>query len=145
MRKPAAAGAKEEVMKFLVGYNGSDVSKAALSLARTYADLFGAEVLVVTSLVGGSSEKPGEIGKASKDLDYAEKFFKEKNIPCKAFQLVRGMSPGEDLVIFAEENNVDQIFIGIEKKSRTQKIILGSNAQYIILKAPCPVVSVNRL
>jgi nucleotide-binding universal stress UspA family protein len=119
------------------------VSKAALSLARTYADLFGAEVLVVTSLAGGLGEKPEDIGKASKDLDYAKKFFQEKNIPCKAFQLVRGMSPGEDLVVFAKENNVDQIFVGIEKKSKTQKIILGSNAQYIILKAPCPVVSVN--
>ena len=136
--------AKEEGMKFLVGYNGSNVSKAALSLARTYADLFGAEVLVVTSMAGGSSEKPEEIGKASKDLDYAEKFFQEKNIPCNTFQLARGMSPGEDLVVFAQENNVDQIFVGIEKKSKTQKIILGSNAQDIILKAPCPVVSVNR-
>ena len=142
---PASDQTKEEGMKFLVGYNGSDVSKAALSLARTYADLFGAEVLVVTSMAGGSSEKPDDIGKATKDLDYAEKFFQEKNIPCKAFQLVRGMSPGEDLVIFAKENNVDQIFVGIEKKSKTQKIILGSNAQYIILKAPCPVVSVNSL
>ncbi len=136
-------GPKEERMKFLVGYNGSDVSKAALSLARTYADLFGAEVLVVTSMAGGSSEKPEDIGQASKDLDYARKFFQEKNIPCKAFQLARGMTPGEDLVVFAKENNVDQIFVGIEKKSKTQKIILGSNAQYIILKSPCPVVSVN--
>lgn len=130
-------------MKFLVGYNGSEVSRAALSLARTYADLFGAEVLVATSMAGGSSETPDDIGKASKDLAYAEEFFREKNIPCKAFQLARGMSPGEDLVVFAKENNVDQIFVGIEKKSKTRKIILGSNAQYIILKAPCPVVSVN--
>ena len=53
------------------------------------------------------------------------------------------MTPGEDMVKYAEENEVDQIFVGIEKKSRTQKLILGSNAQYIILKAPCPVVSVN--
>ena len=56
-------------MKFLVGYNGSEVSKAALSLARTYADLFGAEVLVVTSMGGGSSEKPEDIGKAAQDLE----------------------------------------------------------------------------
>lgn len=130
-------------MKFLVGYNGSDVSKAALSLARTYADLLGAEVLVVTSMVGGSSEKPDDIGKATSDLKYAEQFFQEKGIPCQTEQLARGMTPGEDMVKYAEENDVDQIFVGIEKKSRTQKLILGSNAQYIILKAPCPVVSVN--
>ncbi|MFN2355292.1 MAG: universal stress protein [Desulfopila sp.] len=53
------------------------------------------------------------------------------------------MTPGEDMVQYAKENNVDQIFVGIEKKSRTQKMILRSNAQYVILKAPCPVVSVN--
>lgn len=130
-------------MKFLIGYNGSDVSKAALSLARTYADLFGAKVLVVTSMSGGSKEKPDEIAKATEDLEYAEKFFKDKGVPCEVHQLVRGMSPGEDMVTFARENEVDQIFVGIEKKSRAQKIIMGSNAQYIILKAHCPVVSIN--
>ncbi len=70
-------------------------------------------------------------------------FLKEKGIVCETHQLARGMSPGEDLVRFAEENDIDQIFIGVEKVSRTQKIIVGSNAQYIILKASCPVVSVN--
>lgn len=130
-------------MKFLVGYNGTDVSKAALSLARTYADLLGATVLVATSMPGGKGEKPEEIAKTTEDLDYARNFFKEKNIPCEVHQLARGMAPGEDMVRFAKENNVDQIFVGIEKKSRTQKLLLGSNAQYIILKAHCPVVSIN--
>ena len=32
---------------------------------------------------------------------------------------------------------------GIRKKSRTSKLILGSTAQFIILKARCPVVSVK--
>ncbi len=131
-------------MKFLVGYTGSDISKAVLSLARDYAEKLGAQVLVVTSMSGGKSEKPEEIGKATENLAYAEKFFREKNIICDTHQLARGMTPGEDMVRFAIENDVDQIFVGIEKKSRTQKLILGSNAQYIILKAPCPVVSVNQ-
>jgi len=130
-------------MKFLVGYNGSEISRAALALARTYADLFQARVLVVTSMVGGAGEKAADIGKARENLQYAEEFFREKNIPCETHQLARGMTPGEDMVQYAKENGVDQIFVGIEKKSRTQKMILGSNAQYVILKAPCPVVSVN--
>jgi nucleotide-binding universal stress UspA family protein len=130
-------------MKFLVGYNGSDESKAALSLARTYAEIFGARVLVITSMGGGRGEKPEKIGQAAKDLAFAEQFLKEKGIVCESFQLARGMSPGEDLVSFAEEKDIDQIFIGVEKVSRTQKIIVGSNAQYIILKAPCPVVTVR--
>ncbi|MGB3210093.1 MAG: universal stress protein [Desulforhopalus sp.] len=130
-------------MKFLVGFNGSEEAKAALSLARSYAELFGAMVIVVTSMGGGRGEKIEGIGKAAKDLAFAEDFLKKKGISCESHQLARGMSPGEDLVSFAEENDIDQIFVGIEKMSRTQKILVGSNAQYIILKAPCPVVTVK--
>ena len=65
-------------MKFLVGYNGSEEAKAALDLARTYAEKFGASVLVVTSMGGGRSEKPETIGKVAKDLAFAEQFLKEK-------------------------------------------------------------------
>lgn len=135
---------EEGMMRFLVGYNGSDVAKAALSLARTNAETFGATVFVVTSMGGGRTEKPEEIAKAARDLEHAEHFLKEKGVTCEIHQLARGLSPGEDLVRFAEENDVDQMFVGVEKKSRTQKIIVGSTAQYIILKAHCPVVSVNR-
>lgn len=130
-------------MKILVGYNGSEEAKAALALARTYAEKFGARVLVITSMGGGSGEKPEKISKAAKDLALAEQFLKEKGIVCESHQLARGMSLGEDLVNFAEGNDIDQIFIGVEKVSRTQKIIVGSNAQYIILKAPCLVVTVK--
>jgi len=130
-------------MKFLVGYNGSEVAKAALFLAAKYADLFGAKVFVVTSMVGGQSEHREDIGKTAQGLEFAQKYLNEKGIDCETQQLVRGRPPGEDLVSYAEENEIDQIFVGVEIKSRTQKIILGSNAQYVILKAPCPVVSVN--
>ncbi len=130
-------------MKFLVGYNGSEEAKSALALARTYAEKFGARVFVITSMGGGRGEKPAKIGKAEHDLEFAEQFLKEKGIVCETHQTARGMAPGEDLVAFAEENDIDQIFIGVEKVSRTQKIIVGSNAQYIILKASCPVVTVR--
>lgn len=131
-------------MKFLIGYNGSNESKAALALARSYAEVFGARVLVISSMEGGRSEKPEEIDKARQNLVFAEQFLKEKEVTCETHQLARGKTPGEDVVTFAEENDIDQIFVGVEKRSRTQKIIVGSNAQYIILKAPCPVVTVNR-
>lgn len=134
----------ELIMKFLLGFNGSEEAKAALTLARTHAEIFGAKVYIITSMGGGRGEKPEDIGKTTRNLEFAEQFLKEKGITCETFQLARGLSPGEDVVSFAEEHEIDQIYVGVEKKSRTQKIILGSTAQYIILKAPCPVVSVNR-
>ena len=131
------------MMRYLVAFNGSDISRAALSLARANAELSKATVFVITAM-GGRMEKPEVIARVSKELEEAEEFLKEKGIACEVHQLIRGMSAGESLVSFAEENDIDRIYVGVEKKSRTQKIIVGSTAQYIILKAPCPVISVNR-
>ena len=51
--------------------------------------------------------------------------------------------PGEDLVRFANENEIDQIIIGVKNRSKVGKLLLGSNAHYIIMEAPCPVLAVK--
>ena len=130
-------------MKIMVGYNGSEVAKSALSQAKSYAKTFDALVHVVTSLEGGSGEKIKEISEAAENLKFAQDFMDQDGIQCETEQLVRGLTPGEDLVQFAEENEIDHIFVGIVKKSKTRKMLLGSTAQYVILKAPCPVTSVK--
>lgn len=130
-------------MKILVAYNGSDVAKKALDLAKDYAKTYDAMVYIVTSMEGGSREKLKAISKSKEDLEYAQGFLKENGIKCDGYQTARGLSAGEDLVRFATENNIDHIFVGIEKKSKTMKLFLGSTAQYIILKAPCPVTTIR--
>jgi nucleotide-binding universal stress UspA family protein len=57
--------------------------------------------------------------------------------------LLTDLTTGEQLVKFAEDQEIDQIFLGIEKKSKVGKLLFGSTAQYIILHAPCPVVTVK--
>ncbi len=128
-------------MKILVGYNGSRAAKSALELAQKHAKAFKAKVYVLTSMEGGSKETVEEIRKAEQDLEKAKKTIENEQLECEVHQMVRGLSPGEDIVRFAEENSIDHIFVGVEKKSKTQKIILGSTAQYIILKADCPVTT----
>ena len=130
-------------MKFLVGFTGSDESKAAMALAKEYARIFNAKVIVITSIEGGAGEKPEDIGKAEANLKFATAFFEDSEVDFETQQLARGYSPGEDLVKFAEDNEIDQMFVGIEKKSKTRKMLLGSTAQFVILKAPCPVVTVK--
>ena len=130
-------------MKILVGYNGSDPSKRALELAGCYAKRAAAAVHVMTSMEGGSGERPDDIQKVKHGLKEARNFLESEGIACEISELARGLSPGEDLVRYAEENRIDHIFIGIEKRSRVGKLILGSTAQYIILNAPCPVTTVK--
>jgi nucleotide-binding universal stress UspA family protein len=130
-------------MKFLVAFTGSKESKSALALARRFAKIFAAKVIVMTSMEGGSAESVDDIGQVEYELRWAERFLKEENIECELQQCARGLSPGEDIVAVATEQQVDQVFVGIEKRSKTRKLFMGSTAQYIILKAPCPVITVK--
>jgi nucleotide-binding universal stress UspA family protein len=58
-------------------------------------------------------------------------------------QLVRGLDPAEDLINVASEVSADLIVIGLRRRSPVGKLILGSNAQRILLDAPCPVLAVK--
>jgi nucleotide-binding universal stress UspA family protein len=56
---------------------------------------------------------------------------------------VRGLDTGEDIVRMAVEKKAEEIVIGIQRRSKVGKLLFGSTAQYIILNAPCPVVTVK--
>lgn len=130
-------------MNILVGYDGSKVAGEALKLAREQAKAFNAKVFVVTSMVGGPEVNREEFERAEKDLEFAKTGLKKEEIPCEARLSVRGLQAGEDLVEVAKENNIDLIIVGIRRRSRVQKLVFGSNAQYVILEAPCPVLTVK--
>jgi nucleotide-binding universal stress UspA family protein len=63
--------------------------------------------------------------------------------PYEVNLLLTDLTSGEELVKFAEDQKIDQIFLGIVKKSKVGKLLFGSTAQYIILHSPCPVVTVQ--
>ncbi|MBN1613975.1 MAG: universal stress protein [Deltaproteobacteria bacterium] len=130
-------------MKIIVGYDGSDVCRRALLLAKDHAKAFDGKVYVLTSLVGGPQEKLEDIQKAEAGLEYAETLLKRENVPCEVHLLIRGLTPGEDLVEFANENQAGEIIVGIERKSKVGKFIFGSNAQYVIIEAKCPVMTIK--
>ncbi len=128
-------------MKILVGYDGSSPSKEALNLAKTHAEAFGASVYVVTSLESDVGTE--QIKHCREELEYTKQFLLESGIEVETHLLIRGLSPGEDIVSFALDHEVDEIVVGLKKVSAVEKMLFGSNARYIILHAHCPVVSVK--
>ena len=130
-------------MKILVGYDGSNSGKEALNLAKKHAMAFKGEVDVITSMLKGTEKKRADMDQAKRGLEYAEALLKENNIPCKTHLLIRGLTSGEDLVEFAKENNIDEIIVGVKRRSKVGKLLMGSTAQYVILNAHCPVVTVK--
>ena len=56
---------------------------------------------------------------------------------------VRGLEPREDIVQYAKENKIDEIVVGVKRTSKVGKLVVHSNAQYVILEVPCPVLTVK--
>jgi nucleotide-binding universal stress UspA family protein len=130
-------------MKILVGYDGSNAAKDALLLAKKHAKAFEAKVFVLSSLEKGNEDQLPKIEQAERDLEYAKTFFDKDGIPCETHLLIRGLSPGEDLIEFANENEIDEIIVGVKRRSNVGKLIFGSNARYVIMEANCPVVTIK--
>jgi nucleotide-binding universal stress UspA family protein len=130
-------------MKILVGYDGSSDSKTALKLAVTHAKAFTGKVFAVASLNKGTESEHEAIKEMENELDRVKNDLENQGVPCETHLLIRGMTPGEDLVDYAQEHGMDEIVIGIRRLSKVGKLVFGSNAQYIILHAPCPVTTVK--
>jgi len=130
-------------MKFLVCYDDSDVAAGALKAAVQRASALNAKVYVVTSIKGGADVPRMDFERAEKGLDQVKAQLEEQGIECETKVSVRGLEPGEDLVQFAKEQNIEEMFVGIKHRSKVGKFVFGSTAQYVILEAPCPVHTVK--
>ena len=130
-------------MKILVGYDGSNVANKALDLACIHALSLSANILIVTSMNGSTTSYGINLEDAKKALSNIGQLVVDKGIAVKTQILSRGFQAGEDIIKFSKEENVDLIYIGIKKKSKMGKLLFGSNAQFIILNAPCPVMTVK--
>lgn len=130
-------------MKILVAFDGSNIAKAAMEVALKHARAFDGELLLVWSMAKGDEDQKEDILAAEKTLDYWKEQLDQKGIGCQTHLLIRGVEPGEDLVRFATDHDVEEIIMGVRRRSKVGKLLFGSTAQYVILNAPCPVVSVH--
>lgn len=127
----------------VVGYVAKPEGQAALRLAAEEAKLRNASLVVVNSARGGREFDSADEVRTEQQLEAVRAQLTEADVAYEVRQLVRGMDPAEDLIKVAEEVAADIIIIGLRRRSPVGKLILGSNAQRILLDAPCPVLAVK--
>ena len=130
-------------MKILVGYEESRVAEEALKVALKQARAFNAELFIVTVLEQSRELQKDDIEAAEDKLEKLKRTHHIDDLVCETSASVSFLSPGEYLVEFAQDNDIDEIVIGVKRRSKVGKLVFGSNAQYIILSAPCPVITVT--
>lgn len=130
-------------MKIMVGYDQSNVSQAALELAKKHARAFNGKLYIVTHMVGGRDVPRQAFQNAEQSLKQVEALLADEKLSCETRLIIDSLTTGEALIDFAEEREIDEIFVGVKKRSKVGKLLLGSTAQYLIIKAKCPVMAVK--
>jgi nucleotide-binding universal stress UspA family protein len=127
----------------VVGFVPKPEGEAALKSGIAEAKLRGAKIVVVNSHRGGSEFDDEASVKAEKEMERIGRLLDESGVEHELRQLVRGFEPAEDLISIAEAADAELIVIGLRRRSPVGKLILGSNAQRILLDAKCPVLAVK--
>jgi len=127
----------------VVGYVPKPEGRAALRRAAEEAKLRNSSLVVVNSHRGGREFDGDDAIKSEEELEEIKAELAAAGVPHEVRQLVRGMDPAEDLVSVATEVGAECIVIGLRRRSPVGKLILGSNAQRVLLDAPCPVLAVK--
>jgi nucleotide-binding universal stress UspA family protein len=127
----------------VVGYVPKPEGKAALRRAAEEAKLRDSRLVVVNSHRGGREFDRDDAIESEAQLSEVKSELGSLGVEHDIRQLVRGMDPAEDLVNVAEESDAELIVIGLRRRSPVGKLILGSNAQRVLLDAPCPVLAVK--
>jgi nucleotide-binding universal stress UspA family protein len=127
----------------VVGYVPKAEGRAALRRAVEEAQQREAKLVIVNSHRGGRDFDREDALETEAQLQEVRDQLGDSGVENEIRQLVRGMDPAEDLINVAEEVSADFIVIGLRRRTPVGKLILGSNAQRILLDAPCPVLAVK--
>jgi nucleotide-binding universal stress UspA family protein len=135
-------------MKIVVGHHDSPEGRAALDRAIELAVERQAELHLVR-LVALPKNEDQAAGyerarvDAERDLERVASSYATKGIVCRA-HVPNGVSrPADAILSVAGVEDADLIVIGMRRRSRVGKLVLGSTAQEILLDADCDVLSVK--
>ncbi len=127
---PVATPPGGRIPVIVVGYSDKPEGRAALARALSEAKARGAEVVVV------HTAPESELGDLRAELAASA-------VPHEIHEAADPLDPAEDLINTADDRSAEFIVIGLRKRSPVGKLLLGSNAQRVLLDAACPVLAVK--
>lgn len=138
-------------MTILVGYTGRPASRQALHVAMEEARRRGEALHLVHVLEHEPGESPTQVRREAQAADQAE-----QHLDAVRERLTEGGittttelqhsahgRTGQVLLDAAQRLDASLIVLGIEPRSKLEKLILGSVARDVLLRADCPVLTVK--
>ncbi len=129
-------------MSILVGSLPSREGRAALQVAVDECLIRGVDLDLVEMPDGGRGFEDDEKALWQDGVRAAEQRMAEGGRKI-TLREATGDDIAHSLVEYAEANDAALIVIGLRRRSPVGKLLLGSNAQRVLLEASCPVLAVK--
>ncbi len=141
-----------KINRILAATDFSECSGHALRYACEMAEVFGAELHLLSVIEIPAGAYP-EFGISVRDIESglirsAEKSLSElpvhkwKDKLTVSRSVVRG-APFVEIVRYAREHDIDLIVMGTHGRGAITHMLMGSTAERVVRKAPCPVLTVR--
>ncbi|MGJ9401759.1 universal stress protein [Arthrobacter sp. KK5.5] len=125
----------------VLGYVPSKIGLAALAAAIGECRRRGARLLVLNTTRADRHVDPNYAhATAMEELDAA---LRAGGVDFEVRHFTSSQLASEDVLDAAEETGAELVVVGIRRRTPVGKLILGSDAQRIILDADCPVLAVK--
>ncbi|SEQ83169.1 universal stress protein [Microlunatus flavus] len=120
---------RPDAAQIVVGYSSRPEGRAALRRAVAEATLRSASLVVLHG--------------PEDDVTELESELQTSGVAHRLESSADGGDLAEDLLDLAESTSAAFIVIGLRRRSPVGKLLLGSNAQRVLLDAACPVLAVK--
>ena len=126
----------------VVGWVNSSEGKAAVEAAVDEVRRRNGRLVVVHSSRGGDEDARTVVQNRDALEDLRARLGQD-GLEVTVRDFARGKDPAEDLIDVADTEGAVLIVIGLRRRSPVGKLLMGSNAQEILLRADCPVLAVK--
>ncbi|GGG68549.1 universal stress protein [Kocuria dechangensis] len=127
-------------MSIILGYVPNERGEAAYAKALSLAAELGQELVIMNTSARHSHVDPMLATEST--LDDLVHRATAAGVPTRA-EHNTDMDGPDALIEASHAADADMLVIGIRKRSQVGKLLLGSDAQRILLEASCPVVAVK--
>jgi hypothetical protein len=124
----------------LVALKENQPHQPLLELARKVAPSPGRLHLVTLVRVGTEDDEIQRLRRTERSLTELVEALTAEGYDASFEASIVAVSAAVDLVRIAETREVDLMVIGLAKRTRVGKALMGSDAQRILLSADCPVL-----
>ena len=128
-------------MTILIGYVPNPAGEAALDAGLTEAQRSGEDVVILNSPRSGSTVDPHQVGDDEAEAMVAKA--SARGVTARIDQAEHGSDIVDAFTTAVEKTGARLVVLGLRRRSPVGKLVMGSNAQRLLLDLDVPILAVK--